>query len=230
MDQYELIRTGYRVYGKSISELARLTGHSRNTVKKAIRGEPWGYRERHHQPLPALGKYLKIIDGWLVSDKDKPCKQRHTARRIYNRLVHEHGFKGSESSVRRYVRLAKCGLGWRGPVPSSREIPKRATKGRRIWAYRFQSSRGSGISSYGGRPKKDEPGGRRRRNFGRPTGSLRFSGSSHTGGRRMARMTRPFSSSITHGSGWSKFGCHRWSIFGCHSESAIRRSVDEYGR
>jgi DNA-binding CsgD family transcriptional regulator len=38
MDQHELIRTGHRVYGKSISELARLTGHSRNTVKKAIRG------------------------------------------------------------------------------------------------------------------------------------------------------------------------------------------------
>jgi ActR/RegA family two-component response regulator len=41
MDQYELIRTGYRVYGKNISEMARMTGHSRNTIKKAIRGEPW---------------------------------------------------------------------------------------------------------------------------------------------------------------------------------------------
>jgi len=115
MDQYELIRTGYRVYGKSISELARLTGHSRNTVKKAIRGEPWGYRERQHQPFPALGSYLKIIDRWLASDKDKPSNQRHTARRIYNRLVHEHGFKGSESTVRRYVRLAKMQLGLAGP-------------------------------------------------------------------------------------------------------------------
>ena len=46
MDQYELVRTGYRVYGKNISELARLTGHSRNTIKKAIRSEPWGYKER----------------------------------------------------------------------------------------------------------------------------------------------------------------------------------------
>ncbi|MEJ5365563.1 MAG: IS21 family transposase [Desulfosoma sp.] len=114
MDQYELIRTGYRVYGKSISEPARLTAHSRNTVKKAIRGEPWGYRERQQQPFPALGKYLKIIDGWLESDKDKPSKQRHTARRIYNRLVHEHGFKGSESAVRRYVRLAKMQFGLGG--------------------------------------------------------------------------------------------------------------------
>jgi len=41
MDQYEMIRTGCRVYGKNISEMARMTGHSRNTIKKAIRGEPW---------------------------------------------------------------------------------------------------------------------------------------------------------------------------------------------
>ncbi len=115
MDQYELVRTGYRVYGQSISELARLTGHSRNTIKKAIRGEPWGYNERNHQPFPSLGKYLVIIDRWLENDKEKPPKQRHTAHRIYNRLVHEQGFKGSESTVRRYVRLAKMRLGMTAP-------------------------------------------------------------------------------------------------------------------
>ena len=111
MDQYELVRTGYRVYGKNISELARLTGHSRNTIKKAIRGELWGYKERNHQSFPALGDYLASIDRWLESDKEKPAKQRHTAHRIYNRLVDEHGFKGGESTVRRYVRFAKMRLG-----------------------------------------------------------------------------------------------------------------------
>lgn len=115
MDQYELVRTGYRVYGQSISELARLTGHSRNTIKKAIRGEPWGYNERNHQPFPSLGNYLVIIDRWLENDKEKPPKQRHTAHRIYNRLVAEQGFKGSESTVRRYVRLAKMRLGMTAP-------------------------------------------------------------------------------------------------------------------
>ena len=86
MNQYELIRTGHRVYGENISELSRLTGHSRNTIKKAIRGEPWGYKERQHQPFPALGNYMETIDSWLKSDRDKPKKQRHTAHRIYNRL------------------------------------------------------------------------------------------------------------------------------------------------
>ena len=111
MDQYELVRTGHRVYGQNISELSRLTGHSRNTVKKAIRGEPWGYKERSHQPFPALGDHVEIIDNWLKSDKDKPKKQRHTAHRVYNRLVDEHNYKGCESTVRRYVRLAKMTFG-----------------------------------------------------------------------------------------------------------------------
>lgn len=111
MDQYEMIRTSYRVYGKSISELARSTGHSRNTIKKAIRGEPWGYKARDHQPFPVLDQYLPIITGWLATDRDSPRKQRHTARRIYNRLVEERGYSGSESTVRRYVRFARLDLG-----------------------------------------------------------------------------------------------------------------------
>lgn len=72
MDQCELIRTGYRVYGKSTSEPARLPGHSRNTVKKAIRGEPWGYRERQHQPFPALGSYL-VSDRKLMEFGSGPA-------------------------------------------------------------------------------------------------------------------------------------------------------------
>lgn len=111
MDQYEMIRTGYRVYGKNISELSRITGHSRNTIKKAIRGEPWGYRERENQNYPVLNDYRKIIEMWLESDKEKPKKQRHTAHRIYNRLVEEHGYGGSESNIRRYVRKAMQQIG-----------------------------------------------------------------------------------------------------------------------
>ena len=111
MDQYELVRTAHRVYGKNISELSRMTGHSRNTIKKAIRGEPWGYKERQHQPFPALGPYIEIINRWLERDKSQPKKQRHTARRIYNRLVEEHDYKGGESTVRRYVKVAKIDLG-----------------------------------------------------------------------------------------------------------------------
>jgi len=111
MDQYEYIRTAHRVYGKSISEVARQTGHSRNTIKKALRGEPWGYKERVEQQFPALGPYRVIIREWLEKDKDQPKKQRHTARRVYNRLRVEHGYEGSESNVRRYVRMVQMEIG-----------------------------------------------------------------------------------------------------------------------
>jgi transposase len=113
MDQYEYIRIAHRVYGKNISELARQTGHSRNTIKKALRGEPWGYKEREQQQFPVLGQYRSIIEEWLRSDKGQPKKQRHTARRVYNRLRVEQGYQGSESNLRRFVREVKMELGLR---------------------------------------------------------------------------------------------------------------------
>jgi transposase len=111
VEQYGYIRIAHRVYGKGIREIARETGHSRNTVKKALQGEYEGYRERCRQPFPVLGPYLPTIDRWLLEDMDYPRKQRHTAVRIYNRLRTEHGFEGGQSTVRRYVREARRRLG-----------------------------------------------------------------------------------------------------------------------
>jgi transposase len=51
------------------------------------------------------------IEEWLKKDKDQPKKQRHTARRVYNRLRTEQGYQGSESNVRRYVRMVQMELG-----------------------------------------------------------------------------------------------------------------------
>lgn len=115
MDQYSYIRTAVRVYQKGIRELSGETGHSRVTIRKVLREEARGYCTRQHQVYPVLEGYLKIIDGWLETDKGQPRKQRHTARRIYHRLVNEHGYVGSEETVRRYVRLTKPRLGLDGP-------------------------------------------------------------------------------------------------------------------
>jgi transposase len=111
MEQYSFIRTAHRVYGKSIRQISRETGHSRKTIQKILCQEPYGYSCRQRQPYPVLEPYLPIIDGWLEEDKSRPKKQRHTARRIYHRLVREHGFTGCESNVRHYVRGAKVRLG-----------------------------------------------------------------------------------------------------------------------
>ncbi len=76
VDQYEYIRTAHRVYGKNVSEIARETGHSRNTVKKVLRGEFTGYSPRKIQPSPVLGPYHEIIYRWLKEDIESPKKQR----------------------------------------------------------------------------------------------------------------------------------------------------------
>jgi len=111
VDQYSYIRTAHRVYGKKIKEIARETEHSKNTVKKVLRGEYSGYKPRVEQPYPVLGPYLKTIEQWLKDDKERPKKQRHTAVRVFNRLKQEYEFQGSETTVRRYVREAKLRLG-----------------------------------------------------------------------------------------------------------------------
>ena len=111
VDQYEYIRTAHRVYGKGIRAIARDTGHSKNTVKKALSEQYGGYAPRKEQTYPVLGPYLYVIDSWLKGDKEVPKKQRHTARRIYHRLVREHGYTGGESTIRRYVRESRVRLG-----------------------------------------------------------------------------------------------------------------------
>lgn len=111
MDQYEYIRTASRVYGKSMRQIARETGHSRNTLKKILESEHSSYKGRSHQIYPVLEAHLQTIEKWLTEDKERPKKQRHTARRIYHRLVNEFQFQGAESSVRKYVREVKARLG-----------------------------------------------------------------------------------------------------------------------
>ena len=92
--------------GVSRSEIARRLRLSRNTVAKYADMEdmspaapvPAGRRR------PAVDAYAREIDSMLEADLGAPRKQRHTAKRVYDRLVEEFGYKGSYSSVQRYVR------------------------------------------------------------------------------------------------------------------------------
>jgi transposase len=59
---------------------------------------------------PAIDGYASVIDAWLLSDRDVPRKQRHTARRVWQRLVAEHGATLSEVTVSRYVARRKAEL------------------------------------------------------------------------------------------------------------------------
>ena len=111
MDHYEYIRTASRVYKKGIREIARDTGHSRKTVRKALSGNRPEYRMEKRRNAPVMDAYRAIIDGWITEDQDRPRKQRHSAKRIYDRLVSEHGFTGGESTVRHHVRQRRVALG-----------------------------------------------------------------------------------------------------------------------
>src|SRR5262245_54512481 len=62
--------------------------------------EPPGYRRRQPRAKPTLGPFLSVIHAILDADRQAPRKQRHTARRIFDRLREEHGYRGCASSVR----------------------------------------------------------------------------------------------------------------------------------
>ena len=91
--------------GVSWRETARRLGVSRDTVRKYATME-----DRSPKPAVRRGRrslidaYSGTVDSWLSADGLMPRKQRHTARRVYARLVEEEGFEGSYSSVRRYVK------------------------------------------------------------------------------------------------------------------------------
>lgn len=111
LDQYEMIRTAHRVYGKKIRELAREYGHHRNTIRKILAGVPPEYRRTKEPAHPVMDGYAAVIDAWLEKDRSAPKKQRHTAKRIFVRLKAEYGFTGSSSTVRHFVRERKAALG-----------------------------------------------------------------------------------------------------------------------
>jgi len=108
VEDKEEIRRLYFWRRWSIRKIARELGHSRKTVRKALNdASPPVYKRRTSCPERVIGPVKHIIESILEEDKKRPIKQRHTARRIYQRLVDEHDFKGSESTVRKYVRRVR---------------------------------------------------------------------------------------------------------------------------
>lgn len=59
---------------------------------------------------PAIGPHAPTIRGWLTGDLAAPRKQRHTARRVWQRLLDEEGARVAESTIRRVVRALRAEL------------------------------------------------------------------------------------------------------------------------
>jgi len=108
MELWTEIRRRRLVEGVSKRELCREYGLGWRTLEKILEhSEPPGYRASVRRDKPKLGPFTTVIDEILRTDADPstPPKQRHTARRIYQRLRDEHHYQGSEVQVRRYVAL-----------------------------------------------------------------------------------------------------------------------------
>jgi transposase len=109
VEDYAAIRQFVFVEGKSRREAARVFGLHRETVSKICRfSVPPGYVRQKPPEKPKLGPVTPVIDAILAADVTAPPKQRHTAKRIFERLKAEHGYTGGYSVVKDYVRTARA--------------------------------------------------------------------------------------------------------------------------
>lgn len=102
---YGRIRRACHVDGMSLREAARQFGVHRKTVKKMLGFSiPPGYQRTRPVKRPKLEGFTGFIDAILTDDKNRPKKQHHTAKRIFERLRDEHGFTGGYTIIKDYVR------------------------------------------------------------------------------------------------------------------------------
>jgi transposase len=109
VEQRETLRRLYHIEHKSIREIARDTGVSRQIIRKAISpdgAEPARYTLSKPRPKPRLDLFKERIDTLWAENKTLPRKQRYTAHRIFT-LLQADGFPGSESAVRTYIGQLK---------------------------------------------------------------------------------------------------------------------------
>lgn len=135
------------------AEIARRLGIDRGTVAKYAGMEDCSPKQPRRRRVPSmLDGFKPLIDEWLEADRLMPRKQRHTAKRVYERLRTERGFEGSYSTVLRYVREWRQGnrepgdgyveLGWApgsvrtelrsGACPPGRRVGRRPLPGRHV--------------------------------------------------------------------------------------------------
>ena len=105
VDVYLRVRRAVMVNGMSVREASRVFGLHRDTVRKMLAySAPPGYRRKGPPHRPKLEPFTGAIDRILEGDLRVPKKQRHTAKRIFERLRDEYGFDGQYTIVKDYVR------------------------------------------------------------------------------------------------------------------------------
>ena len=111
VEMYVQVRRAGLVEGMSVREASRVFGLHRDTVRKMLTysvppGVPAG-EACHGDPTLRQAQdepFTGVIDAILEGDSKVPRKQRHTAKRIFERLKDEYGFDGQYTIVKDYVR------------------------------------------------------------------------------------------------------------------------------
>jgi transposase len=104
VELYGRVRHAVRIEGLSNREAARRFGIDPRTVAKMlVFSVPPGYRRSVPAKRPKLDPFIGIIDQILEDDKSRPAKQRHTSKRIFERVRDEHGYAGGLTIVKDYV-------------------------------------------------------------------------------------------------------------------------------
>jgi transposase len=103
VELYEQIRRVHEREGLSIRALERRFKTHRRSVREALASAVPPERKVPDRVAPVLDPWKATIEEWLAADAAAPKKQRHTARRVWQRLVDERGAEIGESTVRRYV-------------------------------------------------------------------------------------------------------------------------------
>jgi transposase len=111
VEQFERIRRDHRDEQMSIRGLAVKHKVHRRVVRLALADAPPPARKTPQRVAPVLGPHVPTVRGWLEADRQAPRKQRHTARRVWQRLVDEEEVQVAESSVRALVRELKEEVG-----------------------------------------------------------------------------------------------------------------------
>lgn len=111
VEQLEQIRRDQDQEGMSIRSLAVRHGVYRRTVKQALFSPVPPASGRRWQAGAEAGAFRAVIDVWLLADREAPLKQRHTAKRIWQRLVDAHGADVAEVMVRQYLHRCERGFG-----------------------------------------------------------------------------------------------------------------------
>ena len=105
---YEQIRRAHDREGLSIRSLSRRFRVHRRDVRQALASAVPPARKVPARAAPKLDHWKPVIERWLEEDRAMPRKQRHTAHRVWQRLVEEHGAEVSETTVRRYVAVVRA--------------------------------------------------------------------------------------------------------------------------